>query len=108
MVGDTLEGVSKAFSELEASLEEGREVTPQAALRLVSKLNRGVGRLARLSPSADITVLKEFQRKVNAVTVAVKGGNYAEARIELRRARVILEEEPLKRLLGGKRPQDEG
>ena len=70
------ESLELAFAAVEtsvSSLLDGKSGGKDSALKAIFLLNNEIGKLARVKP-AKLGTLKVFQAYVNAVTVAVKGG----------------------------------
>ncbi len=65
-----------AFTEVETSvlsLLDGKFTSKDSVFRAIFRMNNEIGKLARLKP-AKLSTLKMLQAYVNAITVAVKGG----------------------------------
>jgi hypothetical protein len=86
------ESLEQAFANVEASaslLLKGDFRSKDSVFRAIFALNNEIGRLARLNPGK-LGTLKMLQACVNAITVAVKGGEARPVRESLESARDFL------------------
>jgi hypothetical protein len=86
------ESLERAFAKVEASaspLLGGDFTSKDSVLRAIFSLNNEIGKLARLKPGK-LGTLKMLQAYVNAITVAVKGGEARPVRESLESARDFL------------------
>ncbi len=71
------------------SLLDGRTTSKNPVFKSIFLMNNEIGKLARLKP-ARLSTLKMLQAYVNAITVAVKGGETRPIRESLESARGYL------------------